>query len=93
MSADARLGEALTDREVQVLELAFEGHSNEAIARALHLALDTVKSRFRRVYAKLGVSNRQTAAVLALRRGLITAPGLLATDPDTPPEPGAGGAR
>jgi ATP/maltotriose-dependent transcriptional regulator MalT len=56
----------LTERESQVLALLIEGRSNRAIASALYVSIDTVKTHLRAVYRKLGVANRTQAVVRAL---------------------------
>jgi DNA-binding NarL/FixJ family response regulator len=56
----------LTERESQVLALLIEGRSNRAIASALYVSIDTVKTHLRAVYRKLGVENRTQAVVRAL---------------------------
>ncbi|MGF1667312.1 MAG: response regulator transcription factor [Acidimicrobiia bacterium] len=56
----------LTERESQVLALLIEGGSNRAIASALYVSIDTVKTHLRAVYRKLGVANRTQAVVRAL---------------------------
>lgn len=61
---------ALSPRERQVLALLGSGLSNAEIARELHLAEDTVKTHVSAVYARLGVSNRVQAAILAHDSGL-----------------------
>ncbi|GAB3351962.1 response regulator transcription factor [Lysobacter tyrosinilyticus] len=57
--------EALTPRELQVVELLRRGCINKEIARALGIMEDTVKKHLHSVYAKLGVHRR---AHVALRR-------------------------
>jgi DNA-binding CsgD family transcriptional regulator len=74
MPAFASGGEAaarLTAREQEVLQLAAEGHSTEAIAVALALSPGTVKTHFHHVYGKLGAQDRVSAVATALRLGLI----------------------
>jgi len=65
----AHLG--LTQRESEVLELLVAGHSNKAVAAALVVSEDTVKSHIRGLYRKLGVSDRSGAMAVALREGLF----------------------
>lgn len=58
---------ALTDREVQVLELVSLGRTNGAIARALGVSPRTVAKHLEHAYRKLEVTSR-TAAVLGARQ-------------------------
>jgi len=60
----------LTPREQEVLELIARGLSNKRIARELGIAEKTVKTHVGHVLAKLGVSDRTQAALLAVRTGL-----------------------
>ncbi len=62
---------ALTPRELEVLQLAAQGHSAPKIAKRLALSHDTVKTHFRHVYSRLDVHDRATAVAKALRLGLI----------------------
>jgi PAS domain S-box-containing protein len=61
----------LTPRELEVLQLAAQGHSAPEIAKSLVLSPDTVKTHFRHVYSRLDVHDRATAVAQALRLGLI----------------------
>ena len=71
-AADAGLAEALTSREVQVLELLAEGLANKAIAARLGISDQTVKFHVASISGKLGAVNRTDAVRRAVRRGLIT---------------------
>jgi DNA-binding NarL/FixJ family response regulator len=64
--------EALTPREVQVLELLAEGLPNKAIAARLNISDQTVKFHVSAICGKLGAVNRTDAVRRAVRRGLIT---------------------
>jgi DNA-binding NarL/FixJ family response regulator len=64
-------GEQLTRREREVLGLIAAGRSNKRIARELEIAEKTVKTHVGHVLAKLGVSDRTQAALLAVQRGLV----------------------
>ena len=64
--------EALTPREVQVLELLAEGLANKAIADRLGISDQTVKFHVASISSKLGAVNRTDAVRRAVRRGLIT---------------------
>jgi two-component system, NarL family, response regulator LiaR len=61
----------LTPREREVLVLMGRGFPNKRIARELDLSEKTVKTHVGHVLAKLGVSDRTQAAVVAVRAGLV----------------------
>jgi DNA-binding NarL/FixJ family response regulator len=63
--------ENLTPRELSVLRLASKGQSNRAIADALNIAEDTVKSRMRLIMNKLGARDRTHAVTIAIQRGFL----------------------
>ncbi|MGA5554414.1 response regulator [Streptomyces lavendulocolor] len=63
--------EALTRRELEVLQLVGEGLSNQQISKRLFLSQATVKSHLVHVYAKLGVDSRTAAVAAATARRLI----------------------
>ncbi|MFN8377870.1 MAG: LuxR C-terminal-related transcriptional regulator [Anaerolineae bacterium] len=63
-------GDALTERELQVLRMVAAGLSNQEIAERLVLSTGTVKQHLHRVYRKLGVSSRTEALREARRRRL-----------------------
>jgi DNA-binding NarL/FixJ family response regulator len=61
----------LTPREREVLVLLGRGFPNKQIARELRLSEKTVKTHVGHVLAKLGVTDRTQAAVIAVRAGLV----------------------
>jgi two-component system response regulator DesR len=61
----------LTDRERQVLRLADEGLTGEAIARTLKLSEGTVRNYLSEAIGKLGAANRVEAARLARQKGWL----------------------
>ncbi len=67
--------EQLTAREHEVLELISRGFANKRIALELGISEKTVKAHVGRVLAKLGVSDRTQAALLAVREGLVAEAG------------------
>lgn len=60
----------LTDREIEVLRLIAQGLSNADIADRLFLSEGTVRNHVSAILAKLGVSDRTQAAVIAIQHGL-----------------------
>ncbi|MEN2790263.1 response regulator transcription factor [Sphingomonas oligophenolica] len=65
------LDDALSPREVQVLQLAASGHSNKRIAHSLGLSEETVKTHMKSILSKLRVADRTHAVVVAAKRGII----------------------
>ena len=65
--------EALTERELEILDLLSKGMTNQDITGQLFLSLSTVKTHVHRIISKLGVSDRTQAAVRAIRLGLVSA--------------------
>ena len=63
--------EALTGRELNVLELLARGKSNKEIGVSLYISETTVKSHLRSIFKKLNVLSRTEAISVAGRRGLI----------------------
>jgi two-component system nitrate/nitrite response regulator NarL len=61
----------LSARELDILSFAAQGKSTPEIAAALHLSAATVKTHLQKIYDRLGVSDRTSAVVVALRRGLL----------------------
>jgi DNA-binding NarL/FixJ family response regulator len=72
----AREGEAtpadpLTPRELQVVKLVAEAHTNEQIAAVLHISPKTVERHRENLMAKLGMRDRVELTRYAIRRGLV----------------------
>ena len=63
--------EALTGREVEVLELIAQGLSNKDIASALGIAQETAKVHVKNILRKLSVTDRTAAVTTALKRGIL----------------------
>jgi DNA-binding CsgD family transcriptional regulator len=61
----------ITNRQVEVLELAAQGFSRRQIAERLVVSPNTVKTHFENSYARLGVNNRAAAVAEAIRLGLV----------------------
>jgi LuxR family maltose regulon positive regulatory protein len=67
----SKMLEALSQRELEVLQLVAQGLSNHEIGERLFLALDTVKGHNRSIYAKLQVQRRTEAIARARELGLL----------------------
>lgn len=67
------LGESsdLTQREVEILQLIAEGHTNREIAEHFFISLNTVKTHIQNIYSKLGVKRRTQAVLKAKKEKII----------------------
>lgn len=63
--------EELTAQERKILQMLVGGNSNKEIAYDLNVSENTVKTHVKNVFEKLGVSDRTSAATLAIKRGLV----------------------
>jgi two-component system, NarL family, response regulator DevR len=63
----------LTRRELEILQLVAEGHSNAQLAQMLWVTEQTVKFHLSNIYRKLNVSNRTEASRWAQLNGLLGA--------------------
>ena len=61
----------LSKRELEILSLMAEGHSNEEIAEKIFVSLSTVKTHNQNIFAKLDVKRRTQAVDKAKRLNLI----------------------
>jgi len=66
-----RLQDPLTPRELDVVKLIAEAHTNKQIAQALHVSEKTVESHRANVLSKLGMRDRVELVRYAIRRGLV----------------------
>ena len=66
--------EDLTQRELQVLQLAAEGLANKEIATSLVISQKTVKNHIANIFSKLQVNDRTQAILVAIRKGLVALP-------------------
>lgn len=64
--------EAISARELEVLQLVAAGTTNREAAARLFISEATVKTHLLHIYAKLGVSDRAAAVAEAFNRGLLT---------------------
>ena len=63
--------EALTAREIEVLQKLVGGNRNRDIADLLFITEETVKVHIKHIMEKLGASDRTQAVTIAVRRGII----------------------
>lgn len=63
--------EPLNDREIEVLALIAEGHSNKSIGAELAVSAETIKGYLKAIFAKLSVTDRTHAVTVAVRRGIL----------------------
>ena len=63
--------EPLTEREIEVLNLAAKGLTNKAIGQALAISDRTVQGHLANIYGKLGAGSRTEAVTEALKQGWI----------------------
>ncbi|MBD2775665.1 LuxR C-terminal-related transcriptional regulator [Iningainema tapete] len=63
--------QALTPREIEVLEMLGSGLGNKVIAKRLNISEHTVKFHVSSIFQKLGVSSRTEAVTVGVRLGLI----------------------
>jgi DNA-binding NarL/FixJ family response regulator len=63
--------EALSPRELEILQAVARGLSNKQIGRQLYVSEATVKTHLLRIFSKLGVDDRTAAVTIALERGII----------------------
>lgn len=70
----ARQAEPLSQREVDVLRLIAQGHTNRQVAEALSLSVRTVESHRASIMEKLGLHSRAELVTYAIKRGLIQPP-------------------
>ncbi|NVM76694.1 DNA-binding NarL/FixJ family response regulator [Duganella sp. SG902] len=62
---------ALTPREVEVLQLAAMGNTNQKIGDRLGLSEGTIKTHMKNVLAKMQANDRTHAVLLGIQRGII----------------------
>jgi DNA-binding NarL/FixJ family response regulator len=65
------LGDDLTERERDVLQLLAKGWPNKTIANDLHLSLNTIRNYVQSVLTKLGAHSKLEAVSTAVREGII----------------------
>lgn len=74
-----KLIEKLTPRELEILGLVCDGHSNDEISMLFDIRLSTVKYHVNNIFGKLCVSRRTQAVAVAVHLRLVK-PGWLCRD-------------
>jgi DNA-binding NarL/FixJ family response regulator len=69
--AEHAADDALSMREIQVLQSVAVGRSNKRVAVELNISEETVKAHMRSILSKLSASDRTHAVTIALKRGII----------------------
>ncbi|HEV3401675.1 MAG TPA: response regulator transcription factor [Acidimicrobiales bacterium] len=64
----------LSPREIEVLKLVAQGHTNREVAAALHLSENTVKNHVANILDKLHLRSRLEAVMYAMRMKLLELP-------------------
>ena len=60
-----------SERELDVMKLLMQGHSNKEIARRLVISERTVQTHLSNIFAKMEVGSRTEAVLVALRDGWL----------------------
>ncbi len=68
---EMRNGEILSKREMQVIQLLRDGHSDKEIAKLLGIALATAKNHVKKIIEKLEAKNRTHAVSIAREIGIL----------------------
>jgi len=63
--------EALSERELSVLQLLSAGKTNQEISGEMFVSVNTIKSHLKNIFSKLGVNNRREAVAQARIRNLL----------------------
>lgn len=65
-------GEALTDRELEILRLLAQGKESQSIADELTISANTVRTHLQNIFSKLGAHSKLEAVTTARARGLVS---------------------
>lgn len=63
--------DALSPREMEVLNLVAKGYANKAVGKEMAIKEETVKAHMSTILAKLGANDRTHAVTIAIRRGML----------------------
>lgn len=68
VSEEDRIAQQLSERELKILDLIAEGHTNREIGEQMFLSEKTVKHHVSDILGKLGINRRVEAAAFSIRR-------------------------
>jgi regulator of cell morphogenesis and NO signaling len=68
---EKKTGIELSEREIDVLRLLLEGHSNKEVAEKLHISTHTVISHRKNITAKTSIKSLAGLTIYALQNGII----------------------
>lgn len=74
MSQPVATSESLSEREIEILEMASTGATNKKIAKELFLSMRTVEKHMHNIFQKLGTSSRTEAVTKAIHKSIIQNP-------------------
>ena len=69
--AQRELRSSLSSREIEILRMVSKGLTNKEIARVLEISQYTVRNHLNHISAKLDVTDRTEAAMVAMQQGII----------------------
>jgi DNA-binding NarL/FixJ family response regulator len=69
--AQRELRSSLSSREIEILRMVSKGLTNKEIARVLQISQYTVRNHLNHISAKLEVTDRTEAAMVAMQQGII----------------------
>ena len=72
--AERMVRSALTQRELEILEMVVRGLTNKQIGNALQISENTARNHINSIIRKLDVSGRTEAATAAIQQGLVRMP-------------------
>jgi two-component system NarL family response regulator len=72
--AERMVRSALTQRELEILEMVVRGLTNKQIGNALRISENTARNHINSIIRKLDVSGRTEAATAAIQQGLVHMP-------------------
>jgi DNA-binding NarL/FixJ family response regulator len=72
--AERMVRSALTQRELEILEMVVRGLTNKQIGHALRISENTARNHINSIIRKLDVSGRTEAATAAIQQGLVRMP-------------------